>query len=101
MQGKLAVQFHGQQVFEFSGLSGKGDSFPGNETDSQFHTTLPAASSSASSALDASKYSCSYTGTHDHGKLPEQSRANPAHESTLRFLAQARVAAEEFFIQNK
>ncbi|KAH9257652.1 hypothetical protein BASA81_004101 [Batrachochytrium salamandrivorans] len=97
MQGKVVVQFHGEQVFEFTGLSGKGDSFPGNDTDSQFHTTLPP----ASAALDLSKYSCSYTGTHDHGKLPEQSRANPAHESTLRFLAQARLAAEEFFIQNK
>lgn len=93
--GKVEIKFHDKAVFTMLQQDSEAGEFPGNSTDSQFHSTTD------NKDQDMSKYSCSYTGKHDHGDLHAQQRSATVHEPTLQFLAQARAGVEKYFIENK
>jgi hypothetical protein len=95
---KIVIEMDGRIVYEFTEKSVENsESFPGNETDPQYVTSLLGNTNEQQQqqSLDMNKYGCAYTGRHDHGPLPEQKR-NPDHEKTLKFLEQARKNVGEY-----
>ena len=90
-ESTISIEIDGSKVFKFTetqalSTPNTGD-FPGNQADPQY--------AAKDAEIDQAKYGCSYTGRHDHGQLPPQTRGSP-HEDTLRFLEQARkVVGEE------
>ena len=65
----------------FADPGSSGDEFPLNRADPAYAETADG------------RFSCAYTGRHDHGELPPQRRDEGGHERTLRYIRWARGAA--------
>ena len=88
-KSRVTIIAEGATVFTFTEdqVDTSSSEFPGNQADPQY--------AAKEAEIDLSKYGCAYTGRHDHGTLPAQTRGTP-HEATLRFIEQARkVVGEE------
>ena len=70
--------------FSFTGGVGKEGEFPMNKSDPAFGETSDG------------KFSCAYSGRHDHGELPPQ-RRDVDHEHTLQFIEWARKTLMDHF----
>jgi hypothetical protein len=94
MSGKAVIEINKTTVFTFElseTINKNPDVLPGNEADPQVVTSVVA---------DQTKYTCAFTGKHDHGALPEQKRGSK-HENTLLFLQEARQALGDFLSSKK